>query len=127
MTRVKEKGFDKALRRSRQGETASAGGTWGGDESSGCPARAGSVQKEPAQDRECGEDGREGMNLRMKEKAGCITDNSPPKMPQGIQSTNTAFGKSWIKHNCTSLLPTGLSQSLLCNWKRGKKKKKIFF
>ena len=35
------------------------------------------MHKEPAQNRECGENGEGGHEIRMKEKAGCITDSSP--------------------------------------------------
>lgn len=119
------KAFARALRRSRQGETAAAWGTGGGDESSGGPARAGSVHKEPARDRERGEDGEGGHESQDEGKGWLRNRQESPKMPPGIQPMDTAFGKSWIKHSCTSLRPPGISQSLLRNWRSGQKK--IFF
>lgn len=41
------------------------------------------MHKEPAQNRECGENGEGGHEIRMKEKAGCITDSSPLKCLMG--------------------------------------------
>lgn len=84
------------------------------------------MRKEPAQERERGEDGQGGHEPQVEGKGWLHNGQESPKMPPGIQPTDMAFGKSWIKHSCTSLLPTGLSQSLLCNWRSGKKKKKNF-
>lgn len=83
------------------------------------------MHKEPAQDRECGEDGREGHESQDEGKGWLHNRQQSPKMPQGIQSTNTAFGNHGLNTIAQNTSYWPLTVFIMQLEKR--QKKKIFF